>query len=310
MRTYRAERDRRVILTLDTGRTSAGRVGDLPRLDHVLDAAQLLAVLAVRAGDRVDLVAHDALPRAALRGRALGGATLPRLVNALSTIEPALVEADHVGLATAVLRMSSRRALVVLFTDLLPAVVEESLLPALPALTERHVAPCSPPSAIRESPRWAASGAASGRPTKPRQPNGRCRPGGGCRRCCGTGGRDRRCSPGPVRLGGRRPLSSRSRRRAGSNNLVDSRRRGTTTSVPTVPARLHRAYRDWLRRAADRRHYPPGRRDAGHRTTCLLSGGHDVPLSGGDRDEVPRQFSVDVTDVPTRGRGPPPSTTM
>jgi len=139
VRTYRAERDRRVILTLDTGRTSAGRVGDLPRLDHVLDAAQLLAILAVRAGDRVDLVAHDALPRAALRGRALGGAMLPRLVNTLSTIEPALVEADHVGLATAVLRMSTRRALVVLFTDLLPAVVEESLLPALPALTERHV---------------------------------------------------------------------------------------------------------------------------------------------------------------------------
>ena len=139
VRTYRAERDRRVILALDTGRTSAGRVGDLPRLDHVLDAAQLLAVLAVRAGDRVDLVAHDALPRAAVRGRSLGGAMLPRLVQALSTVEPALVEADHVGLASAVLRMSTRRSLVVLFTDLVPAVVEESLLPALPALTERHV---------------------------------------------------------------------------------------------------------------------------------------------------------------------------
>ena len=139
VRTYRAERDRRVVLALDTGRTSAGRVGDLPRLDHVLDAAQLLAVLAVRAGDRVDLVAHDALPRAALRGRTLGSAMLPRLVRALSLVEPALVEADHVGLASAVLRMSTRRSLVVLFTDLVPAVVEESLLAALPALTERHV---------------------------------------------------------------------------------------------------------------------------------------------------------------------------
>ena len=88
VRTYRAERDRRVILALDTGRTSAGRVGDLPRLDHVLDAAQLLAVLAVRAGDRVDLVAHDALPRAALRGRTLGSAMLPRLVHAFRWSSP------------------------------------------------------------------------------------------------------------------------------------------------------------------------------------------------------------------------------
>ena len=139
VRTYRAERDRRLVLALDTGRTSAGRVGDAPRLDHVLDAAQLLAVLAARAGDRVDLVAHDALPRASLRGRTLGGAMLARLVHALTDVEPALVEADHAGMAGAVLRMSTRRSLVVLFTDLVPAVVDESLLPALPALTERHV---------------------------------------------------------------------------------------------------------------------------------------------------------------------------
>ncbi|HMA47657.1 MAG TPA: DUF58 domain-containing protein, partial [Frankiaceae bacterium] len=138
VRTYRPERDRRVIIALDTGRTSAGRVGDEPRLDHALDAALLLAALAQRAGDRVDLLAHDAVPRAAVSSGSLSAGVLPRLVDTMALLEPALLEADHGGIVSAVLRVARRRSLVVLFTDLVPAVIEEGLLPALPALTARH----------------------------------------------------------------------------------------------------------------------------------------------------------------------------
>ena len=69
VRTWQPERDRRVVLVLDTSRTSAGRVGDVPRLDSAMDAALLLAALAARAGDRVDFVAGDRRVRspAALR---------------------------------------------------------------------------------------------------------------------------------------------------------------------------------------------------------------------------------------------------
>ncbi len=49
VRTWRPERDRHILLVLDTGRTSAGRVGDAPRLDASMDAALLLAALASRA---------------------------------------------------------------------------------------------------------------------------------------------------------------------------------------------------------------------------------------------------------------------
>lgn len=138
VRTYRPERDRRVVIVLDTGRTSAGRVGDEPRLDHALDAALLLAALAQRAGDRVDLLAHDAVPRAAVSSGSLSAGVLPRLVDTMALLEPALLEADHGGIVSAVLRTARRRSLVVLFTDLAPAVIEEGLLPALPALTARH----------------------------------------------------------------------------------------------------------------------------------------------------------------------------
>jgi uncharacterized protein (DUF58 family) len=137
VRTWRPERDRRLIVVLDTGRTAAGRVGDTPRLDHAMDAALLLSALASRAGDRVDLLAHDRVLRASVSG-GTRHEVLPTLVTAMAPLEATLVEADHRAMVSTVLRRARRRALVVLFTDLNSAVVEEGLLPALGSLTARH----------------------------------------------------------------------------------------------------------------------------------------------------------------------------
>ncbi|MEU0699148.1 DUF58 domain-containing protein [Streptomyces niveus] len=137
IRTWRPERDRHILVVLDTGRTSAGRVGDVPRLDAAMDATLLLTALATRAGDRVDLLAYDRRTRAQVRGRSASD-VLPALVNALSTLEPELVETDARGLAATVLKSAPRRSLVVLLTSLEAAPVEEGLLPVLPQLTQRH----------------------------------------------------------------------------------------------------------------------------------------------------------------------------
>ncbi|MGW6309321.1 DUF58 domain-containing protein [Streptomyces niveus] len=137
IRTWRPERDRHILVVLDTGRTSAGRVGDVPRLDAAMDATLLLTALAARAGDRIDLLAYDRRTRAQVRGRSAGD-VLPAMVNALSTLEPELVETDARGLAATVLKSAPRRSLVVLLTSLETAPVEEGLLPVLPQLTQRH----------------------------------------------------------------------------------------------------------------------------------------------------------------------------
>ncbi len=137
VRTWRPERDRRVVLVLDTGRTSAARIGDAPRLDAALDAVLLVAALASRAGDTVDVIAYDSRLRAAV-GKTGRNALLAAVVNATATLEPALVESDMAGMAAEVLRRAPRRCLVVLLTALDPAPVEEGLLPALGALTARH----------------------------------------------------------------------------------------------------------------------------------------------------------------------------
>lgn len=136
VRTWRPERDRRVVCVLDTGRTSAVLVGDEPRLDASIDAALLLAALASRAGDQVDLLAVDTAVRATVSGG--HHVLLPRLVNALAPLQPSLVETDFELVVGEVLRRERKRALVVLFTALEPGALGEGLLPVLPRLAARH----------------------------------------------------------------------------------------------------------------------------------------------------------------------------
>ena len=146
VRTWRPERDRRVVIVLDTGRTSAGRIGvdplatdpaGWPRLDCSRDAALLLAALAARAGDHVDFLAHDRISRASL----FNGSRrelLAQLVTAMAPLQPALVESDATAMVAAVQRRVRRRALVVLLTDLNASALDEGLMSVLPQLSAKH----------------------------------------------------------------------------------------------------------------------------------------------------------------------------
>jgi uncharacterized protein (DUF58 family) len=137
VRTWRPERDRQVLIVLDTGRTSAGRVGGAPRLEASLDAALLLAALSRQAGDRVGLLAHDAVLRASV-DMTRGGDVLPSVMRATATLEPVLVETDVRAVISQLLRRLRRRSLIVWFTALEPAAVEEGLLPLLGSVVRRH----------------------------------------------------------------------------------------------------------------------------------------------------------------------------
>jgi uncharacterized protein (DUF58 family) len=137
VRTWRPERDRRVLLVLDTSRTSAARVGDAPCLDAAMDAALLLAALAARAGDRVELLAMDRRPRARVEGVSRTE-LLPSLVEAMAPLEPDLVEADWTSIVATIRQRVTQRALVVLLTPLAAAALEEGLLPVVHRLTSHH----------------------------------------------------------------------------------------------------------------------------------------------------------------------------
>ncbi|MGO4536360.1 DUF58 domain-containing protein [Leifsonia sp. 2MCAF36] len=138
VRTWRPERDRRVVIVIDTARTSAARVADEPRIDTAFESALLLAALATRAGDRVDLVAFDRVVRGRVQG-ASGPELLSRMVDAMAGIEPSLIELDWSAVPAQVASVTSQRSLVVLLTSIESPGGSRGLLSVLPQLTAKHL---------------------------------------------------------------------------------------------------------------------------------------------------------------------------
>ena len=138
VRTWRPERDRRVVIMLDTSRTAAARIDDEPRLDTGIEAALLLAVLAERGGDRVDFFAFDRRTRGRA-GSSSKGNLLGQLVQAMAPLEPELIELDWGQVPGQIRQISVHRSLVVLLTPLDSGVPEEGLLPMAAQLAQQHV---------------------------------------------------------------------------------------------------------------------------------------------------------------------------
>lgn len=159
VRTWRPERDRHVVLVLDTGRASALLLGapgagssrgsapgsadllDLgvaPRLDAGIEAVLLLAALADRAGDNVHLLAVDGRVRARVSG--VRGAGLVRQVGAsLTDVVPDLQPVDWALVTAEVRRTVHHRALVVLVTEVPPVGADPDLLQAVSELSSSHL---------------------------------------------------------------------------------------------------------------------------------------------------------------------------
>jgi uncharacterized protein (DUF58 family) len=130
---YRVERDRDVFCVLDSGRLMAAPIGSKTMLDAALDAVAVIALAADELGDRCGAVAFDATVRAAIAPRHLGGRAV---VEALFSVEPTAVDSDFELAFTRV--GSSRRAFVLVLTDLIDESAARSLIAGMPMLARRH----------------------------------------------------------------------------------------------------------------------------------------------------------------------------
>jgi uncharacterized protein (DUF58 family) len=137
VRTWRPERDRRVVIVIDSGRTSAARIDREPRIDTAFESALLLAALASRAGDHVDVVIYDQRVRGRVQG-ATGADLLSRLVDTMAPIDPELIETDWASIPGLVRSVTSQHALVVLATSIDSPGAARGLLGVLPQLTRSH----------------------------------------------------------------------------------------------------------------------------------------------------------------------------
>lgn len=134
LRTWRPERDRHVVIILDTGRTAAARVGDGTRLDAALEASLLLAALASRAGDHVHLLMYDRVVRARVSG-VEGTALLPAMTDAMAPVHARLVDTDWHGAFAAVRTLTTRPSLIVALTAQDAAESARGFLGAFPNAT-------------------------------------------------------------------------------------------------------------------------------------------------------------------------------
>ena len=137
VRTWRPERDRHVLIVVDTSRTSAGRLGESTRLDAAFDSALLLTALAGQAGDRVDLICVDRIPHLSVLG-STRTKVLHDMVTATAAVEPALVETDWELAASTISQRARRGALVVLITPVEASVIHTGLLPVAARLAKDH----------------------------------------------------------------------------------------------------------------------------------------------------------------------------
>lgn len=138
-RHHRAERNHQVFVALDTGHLmSEALAGGIPRIDHAVSAALLLAFVGLKTGDRVGLYSFGA--NAGRFSPAEGGMRHHRaLLDWTSRIEYTDEETNFTLGLTVLAQKLRRRSLVVVLTDFVDTVTAELMTRNLGRLARKHV---------------------------------------------------------------------------------------------------------------------------------------------------------------------------
>lgn len=135
---YESEHSQDIIFCLDAGRMMATRVGRLSKLDHAINAVLMLTHVSQRFQDNLGLLVfshtvHLYLPPA--KGRS----QYARFLQALYTIQPELCFVDYRQAFEHLIARHPKRALTMVFTDLLDDVVSAEYRDAARLLQQFHL---------------------------------------------------------------------------------------------------------------------------------------------------------------------------
>lgn len=139
-REYQEERDQQVVFLLDTGRRMHARDGLTTHFDHALNAVLTLGFLAQKQGDAVGLMTFGGASRwlPPVKGRV----GLDRLLAGVYDLQPADMAPDYVQAASALLGRLSKRAFVVIITNLRDE-DDSALRAASELMSTRHLVMCA-----------------------------------------------------------------------------------------------------------------------------------------------------------------------
>lgn len=135
-REYRDERDQQILLLLDCGRRMHARDGELSHLDHALNAALLLAHVALRQGDAVGLMTFGGVERYVPPRKSQ--LSLNALLAGVFDLQASLHQPDYYQAAVRLMQQQRKRSLVVLISNLRDE-DDDTLRPAISLLRQRHL---------------------------------------------------------------------------------------------------------------------------------------------------------------------------
>ncbi|NET72190.1 MAG: DUF58 domain-containing protein, partial [Sphaerospermopsis sp. SIO1G2] len=138
VRVLEPEQEQTLLILLDRGRLMTARVQGLQRFDWGLNTTLSLALAGLHRGDRVGVGVFDRQIHSWIPPER-GQNHLNRLIDRLTPIEPVLLESDYLGAVTHVVQQQTRRALVVVITDLVDITASSELLAALSKLAPRYL---------------------------------------------------------------------------------------------------------------------------------------------------------------------------
>ena len=139
VRETQAERNRTIMLALDTGHLMCEPLaGGVPRLDHALNAALVLAYVSLKLGDRVGLFAFDSRPVLA-SGTVAGTASFGALQRMAAGLDYSTEETNFTLGLTALDATLGGRALVIVFTDFVDSTAAELMIENVGRLLATHL---------------------------------------------------------------------------------------------------------------------------------------------------------------------------
>jgi uncharacterized protein (DUF58 family) len=137
-RQYEDERRQQVLLMVDAGRLLTAEVDGVPRLEAVVAAALQLAHAAVEHDDNIGLMVFaDTVQRYVPPAR--GRRALRAVLEGLAAAEGRLVESDYPAAFRHLAARSRKRALTVLFTDVVDRTASDALVAHTATLRPRHL---------------------------------------------------------------------------------------------------------------------------------------------------------------------------
>jgi uncharacterized protein (DUF58 family) len=138
---YETERSQHVICVIDTGRLMRPPIGELAKLDYVVNTALLLSYVVSLKGDHVGLLSFADEVGTFLAPKR-GKGQFYRMLEALYNVQSEPVEADYSRALSYLGARHKRRSLVVVFTDLVTLDAARPLIAHLGRLAQRHLPLC------------------------------------------------------------------------------------------------------------------------------------------------------------------------